>query len=81
MQTARFRLAEPPRLPFVPVALIYLSALTEFFGFEPLHAEELAISITIGLISVAWFEFLKMANTQKKNRNLLDHASQIDNKT
>ncbi|MGZ3822949.1 MAG: cation-translocating P-type ATPase, partial [Mucilaginibacter sp.] len=36
--------------------LLFVKILTKFFGFEPLNLPELLISITIGFVSVIWYE-------------------------
>jgi len=49
----------------ISAALIYVSPLAVFFGFAPLKAGELAVSIAIGSISVTWFELLKWRNRKR----------------
>jgi len=60
----------------ISAALIYVSPLTAFFGFEPLSACELAISIAIGSISVLWFELLKWW-TRKKTGRAMDQDGRL----
>ncbi|MCX6778551.1 MAG: cation-translocating P-type ATPase, partial [Candidatus Micrarchaeota archaeon] len=42
--------------------------LRELFHFAPLHADDLALCLLAGLLSVAWFEILKMMNAKRKRR-------------
>ena len=51
----------------ISASLIYISPLAYFFGFEPLNAPELVISLAIGFISVIWFEMFKW-RTRKSPR-------------
>ena len=44
---------------FISAALIYLAPLSGFFGFKPLNASQLTLSIGVGSASVIWFELLK----------------------
>lgn len=48
-------------------ALIFVGPLGNFFGFVPLNLSDSAISITIGLVSVSWFELLKWRKRKKKD--------------
>lgn len=50
----------------ISAALIYLRPLANFFGFAPLSAVELALSIAVGSVSVVWFELLKWRTRKKK---------------
>ncbi|MFA6086949.1 cation-translocating P-type ATPase [Mucilaginibacter sp.] len=43
----------------ITASLIYIKPLADFFGFEPLHGYQLAISVAIGFSSVVWFELYK----------------------
>lgn len=43
----------------ISVLLIYIGPLANFFGFRALNIPELAASVGIGFVSVAWFELYK----------------------
>jgi P-type Ca2+ transporter type 2C len=47
-------------------ALIYCRPLAIFFGFEPLGYNDLLISCLIGLLSVLWFEIVKLRSRTVK---------------
>jgi Ca2+-transporting ATPase len=47
--------------------LIYVPVLSNFFEFEKLSINELAITICIGFVSVIWFEIVKMISRKQKN--------------
>ncbi|MFD2873732.1 cation-translocating P-type ATPase [Mucilaginibacter ximonensis] len=53
-------------------ALIFIGPLRNFFGFVPLNVSESAVSITIGLLSVSWFELLKW-----RKRKKMDHGFKV----
>jgi Ca2+-transporting ATPase len=48
----------------ITASLIYLKPLADFFGFESLHIDQLAISLAIGFCSAIWFELYKMRTRQ-----------------
>lgn len=45
--------------------ILYISTLAAFFEFETLNLFQLLTSITIGFISVIWFEIVKIINRSK----------------
>lgn len=47
--------------------IVYVQPLTGFFGFEQLTSRQLLFSITVGFLSVIWFEVLKWRK-RKKNQ-------------
>ena len=55
---------------FITIALVglilYVNPLTAFFDFESLNLNQLLISISIGFISVIWFEIVKVFKRLKK---------------
>ncbi|MDP3927716.1 MAG: cation-translocating P-type ATPase, partial [Bacteroidota bacterium] len=55
---------------FITIALVglilYVNPLTAFFDFESLNLNQLLISISIGFISVIWFEIVKIFKRLKK---------------
>jgi len=42
--------------------LLFIKPFTKFFSFESLNASQLCISITIGFLSVIWYELIKCRN-------------------
>ncbi|MGZ3753284.1 MAG: cation-translocating P-type ATPase, partial [Mucilaginibacter sp.] len=48
--------------------LLFVKILTKFFGFEPLNLPELLISITIGFVSVIWYELIKWIKRIRSSR-------------
>ena len=46
--------------------ILYFKPLTEFFGFETLKLLQLLLCISIGFISVIWFELVKYLKRRKK---------------
>ena len=40
--------------------LLYIQPLANFFGFKPLSAFQLLISISVGFVSVLWYELVKV---------------------
>jgi Ca2+-transporting ATPase len=40
--------------------LLYIQPLANFFGFKPLSAFQLIISISVGFVSVLWYELVKV---------------------
>lgn len=47
--------------------ILYVNPLTTFFGFETLKVRQLLICISIGFISVIWFELVKLIKRAKNN--------------
>ncbi|TCK83141.1 cation-translocating P-type ATPase [Albibacterium bauzanense] len=45
--------------------MIYSSATANFFGFESLNYKQLGISISIGFLSVIWYELVKLAKRRR----------------
>jgi Ca2+-transporting ATPase len=44
---------------------LFVRSLTAFFDFEVLYTSQLLIAVLIGIISVIWYELVKI--TKKKN--------------
>ena len=44
----------------IMVLILYVNPLTKFFGFERLLNWQLFIAIGVGIVSVVWFEFVKI---------------------
>ncbi len=40
-------------------AILTIPALQRLFSFAPLHADDLALSVTAGVLCLIWFELLK----------------------
>ncbi|PKL80969.1 MAG: haloacid dehalogenase [Ignavibacteriae bacterium HGW-Ignavibacteriae-4] len=59
---------------FITIAIvgliIYVSPLTTFFNFETLNLAQLLICISIGFITVIWFEITKLIKRVKTNTGL-----------
>jgi len=47
--------------------LLYIKPLQQFFGFGPLSLQQSVVSISIGLLSVIWFEVLKWSQRLRKS--------------
>ena len=59
-------LLETLRQPMFLLALsLYLPFLTGVFRFAPLPIDELAVAFVLGLVSVVWFELLKVFHPKK----------------
>jgi P-type Ca2+ transporter type 2C len=56
---------------FITIAIVglilYVKPLTTFFDFEGLNPQQLLICITIGFVSVIWFEIVKVIKRLKPN--------------
>lgn len=59
---------------FITIAIVglilYVKPLTAFFQFETLNWPQLLMCITIGFISVIWFELVKLIKRTKTNRDI-----------
>lgn len=49
--------------------LIYIAPLNRFFEFEPLKANELVLAISLGFLSVFWFEIVKLFQRTKNSKS------------
>lgn len=45
--------------------MIYISPIARFFGFESLNGQQLFFSISIGFLTVIWYELVKWAKRKK----------------
>jgi len=45
---------------FIVALMLYVKPVTLFFGFETLNLSQLSISVSVGFISVIWFELVKL---------------------
>jgi Ca2+-transporting ATPase len=58
---------------FITIAIVglilYVKPLTTFFEFETLNLLQLLICITIGFISVIWYEIVKLIKRTKANND------------
>ena len=50
----------------ISTLLLYIKPLTDFFEFEQLQLSQLIICITIGFLSVIWYEFVKWIKRRKE---------------
>jgi P-type Ca2+ transporter type 2C len=46
--------------------LLYVKPLAQFFKFETLNLFQLSISVSIGFISVIWYELVKWRTRKKE---------------
>jgi Ca2+-transporting ATPase len=46
-------------------AVLYVPWMRDLFRFGPLHANDLALCATAGLVSIAWFEIIKAVNGRR----------------
>jgi P-type Ca2+ transporter type 2C len=49
----------------ITALLLYIKPFTVFFGFEYLNFQKIGISITIGFLSVIWYEVVKLVKRKK----------------
>lgn len=54
------------------VLLFYVKPLADFFEFEPLSGNQVAISIGLGFVSVIWYEIIKWGNRFANRRKKKD---------
>ncbi len=54
----------------ITAILFYFKPVKNFFEFETLNALQLCIAISIGLISVIWYEFLKWIKRKRATSNI-----------
>jgi Ca2+-transporting ATPase len=47
--------------------ILYVPLLRHLFSFSFLHADDLLVSLLSGLVSVVWFEGLKLWNRRRIN--------------
>ena len=50
--------------------MLYIKPISKFFELEPLNLVQLSISISIGFVSVIWFELFKLI-TRIKSKPIL----------
>jgi P-type Ca2+ transporter type 2C len=55
------------------VILFTVGSITEFFELRMLHPSELAIAISAGFVSVAWYELVKLYHRRRNPAKLLEH--------
>ncbi|MFM6924405.1 MAG: cation transporting ATPase C-terminal domain-containing protein, partial [Ferruginibacter sp.] len=69
--TSRYKNNLVPIIIFVPITLmallLFVTPLSKIFKFERLDAMELLISITTGLLSVTWYEAVKLMKRRRTN--------------
>ncbi len=69
LSTLKYKNNMVPLIIFITIAIVglilTLEPLTIFFGFSPLTGRQLLTCITIGFISVIWFEIVKLLKRAK----------------
>jgi Ca2+-transporting ATPase len=70
LTTLKYKNNMVPFIVFITIALVgsilYVHPLTTFFEFEPLNLYQLLSCISIGFISVIWFEIVKIMKRMKQ---------------
>ena len=71
LTTLKYKNNLVPLIIFITITLLgimlFVTPLTNFFEFESLNLLQLLTCITIGLISVIWFEVVKWIKGTNKN--------------
>ena len=53
----------------ITLALLFIPLFTAFFGFERLEVGQMGISIGVGMLSVLWYEIVKLWKRQQNVKN------------